>query len=481
MLCKSFTRTVSLFSVKKTVSEKMTTNIQQEYEAAVSKLNSLQSNAHYIQEYGKKSKETQHRHHSALETRKFLERSGMSLDKLDNLSVIHVAGTKGKGTTCAFSESILRHHGYKTGFFSSPHLLEVRERIRINGRPIEKQDFVKFFWKIYNTLNDNKSHENDMPLYFGFMTVMAFHVFVEKKVDVAIIEVGIGGAYDCTNALRKTDVAGITSLGIDHTTLLGDTIESIAWNKAGIMKSGCKTFTVPQVDSAMKVLKEESAKKQSQLEVVNVNYSLNESLYPSDIINLNANLALALCKSWIENSGNNNGKRFSLELAIIGVETCTWPGRFEMRKRNKICYFLDGAHTMESINVCNKWFSEKTKNSKKKKALMFNLTGERDSETILKELHKQQFDLVAFVPNQSISDSKSDKQLKRCEEHMMVWLKLNENELNTSTVKVFTSVLNSIEYLEGTKQEYDLLVTGSLHLIGAVLGVLDPNLRGTLS
>lgn len=80
----------------------------------------------------------------------------MSLDKLDNLSVIHVAGTKGKGTTCAFSESILRHHGYKTGLFSSPHLLEVRERIRINGRPIEKQDFVNFFWKIYNTLNDNK-------------------------------------------------------------------------------------------------------------------------------------------------------------------------------------------------------------------------------------------------------------------------------------------------------------------------------------
>lgn len=91
-------------------------------------------------------------------------------------------------------------------------------------------------------------------------------------------------------------------------------------------------------------------------------------------------------------------------------------GKYLSCKNNNKCidvicfsYFLDGAHTMESINVCNKWFSEKTKNSKKKKALMFNLTGERDSETILKELHKQQFDLVAFVPNQSISDSKSGK------------------------------------------------------------------------
>lgn len=83
-------------------------------------------------------------------------RTGISLEELDKLSVIHVTGTNGKGTTCAYSENILRHHGYKTGFFSSPHLLDVRERIRINGKPLSKQEFSHFFWKIYDSLDSQK-------------------------------------------------------------------------------------------------------------------------------------------------------------------------------------------------------------------------------------------------------------------------------------------------------------------------------------
>lgn len=124
------------------------------------------------------------------------------MEKLDELSVIHIAGTKGKGTTCSFTEKILRNHGYTTGFFSSPHLLEVRERIRINGKPISRLEFAKYFWNIYNDLERQKSDPYDMPLYFRFLTIMAFNIFVDKKVDVAVIEVGIGGEYDCTNVLR---------------------------------------------------------------------------------------------------------------------------------------------------------------------------------------------------------------------------------------------------------------------------------------
>lgn len=109
---------------------------------------------------------------------------------------------QGKGSTCSFCESILRQHGLKTGFYSSPHLVQVRERIRINGDPISRELFAKYFWEVYDLLIKQKENDNDMPAYFKFLTVMAFYVFLKENVDAAIIEVGIGGLYDCTNVLR---------------------------------------------------------------------------------------------------------------------------------------------------------------------------------------------------------------------------------------------------------------------------------------
>ena len=115
---------------------------------------------------------------------------------ISKLSVIHVAGTKGKGSTCAFTESILRGKSFKTGLFTSPHLVEPRERIKINGKPISETLFSNYFWKIYQKLKDTSCEGTNYPQFppfFRFMTLMAFNVFIEEKVDVSIIEVGIGG------------------------------------------------------------------------------------------------------------------------------------------------------------------------------------------------------------------------------------------------------------------------------------------------
>lgn len=218
-------------------------------------------------------------------TRYFLSLVGIKPDDLNQLNVIHVAGTKGKGSTCAFVESILRHNGLKTGFYSSPHLVVVRERIRINGQSVTEEQFAFYFGQVYNKINECKGREHGMPAYFNFLTVLAFYMFLVEKVDVAILEVGIGGEYDCTNVVPRPVVTGITSLDLDHCKLLGDTIEKIAWQKSGICKEGVPLFTVPQNEKAMQVLRERAAAKKSPFYV-----SPNWSLYPSSsMLNLGIN------------------------------------------------------------------------------------------------------------------------------------------------------------------------------------------------
>ncbi|KAI2554047.1 FPGS isoform 15, partial [Pan troglodytes] len=191
-------------------------------------LNTLQTNAGYLEQVKRQRGDPQ----TQLEAMElYLARSGLQVEDLDRLNIIHVTGTKGKGSTCAFTECILRSYGLKTGFFSSPHLVQVRERIRINGQPISPELFTKYFWRLYHRLE-------------------------ETKVDLAVVEVGIGGAYDCTNIIRKPVVCGVSSLGIDHTSLLGDTVEKIAWQKGGIFKQGVPAFTVLQPEGPLAVLRD---------------------------------------------------------------------------------------------------------------------------------------------------------------------------------------------------------------------------------
>lgn len=167
-----------------------------------------------------------------------------------------------QGSVCSLVESVLRAHGLKTGFFSSPHLVSVTERIRVAGVPLTEAAFADQFWRLYHRLDNNKEDAQDMPPYFKFLTLMAFHVFHAAQVDVAIVEVGIGGKHDCTNIVRDTKTVGITSLGLDHVTVLGDTVEKIAWQKAGIIKRHSRVYTVEQPGRANDVIEEVAAKQE---------------------------------------------------------------------------------------------------------------------------------------------------------------------------------------------------------------------------
>ncbi|XP_029678035.1 folylpolyglutamate synthase, mitochondrial-like [Formica exsecta] len=482
------------------------------YEEAIKVLYTLQSNAAYLQSVVKHDVNNPKK---MKETEKYLLRSGITLEQLDRLSVIHVAGTKGKGTTCAFMEAILRQYGFSTGFFSSPHLVSVRERIRLNGEPISQSHFAHYFWDIYRRLEQKRECESDMPTYFKFLTILSFHVFLEANIDVAILEVGIGGELDSTNVVRNPVCVGITSLGLEHTLLLGNTIEEIAYQKSGIFKPHAAAFTVLQPELAMRILQKRAAERRCRgLRVVPATQTREwndvfSSVGLNSIQQQNASLSISMALEWMKSrcdkpplivndtkyvtGFHDNYQNDKVDLSQIvylnktaaALASCKWPGRTQILRTSVADFFLDGAHTVESIDNCISWFKRVSRKTSTK-FLIFNITGNRDSLQFLKLLKSLDFDKTYFTPTcvgvPSIEDmnsmhyaqNKMDEQRKKCEKHCELWGENSVLKNNVSEVLVDIKRYASLKMTRNDKME--VLVTGSLHLIGAVLTILDPNL-----
>lgn len=395
------------------------------FKDAIYALNSLQTNAVTI---SKSIHLRQHQKHDEAnlnlhDTEKFLERidDGHTLKSLENLSFIHVSGSKGKGSVCTYTDAILREFDIKTGLFTSPHLMSVTERIKIRGNQITQNQFSKYFWEVYDALNKKKSHESDLPSYFKFLQVMAFYIFVKEKVDVAIVEVGIGGQFDSTNIIKNTEIVGITALQLEHTQLLGNTLEEIAWQKAGIIKKNSHVFYMSQPNECTKVIidrfKELKGKSLTIApEVADfkwIDCTKLDFTASSVVKALNFSLSAQMSAKWLQNR-----KLLSDDLFIGDVlsgitakftdafNKCQFNGRFQIIENvNGISYFLDGAHTKDSMKICSEWFAKQLvnrSNSSDKSCiniLIFNVTGDRDSELIMKQLHSIRFDYVCFTTN----------------------------------------------------------------------------------
>ncbi|XP_050074419.1 folylpolyglutamate synthase, mitochondrial-like [Anopheles maculipalpis] len=465
---------------------------EQNYENAVTSLNSLQSNFSVLQTSVLRKHKDDGRHIN--DTIKYLDRVGISLERLDTLPAIHVSGTKGKGSTCAMIESILRSNGYRTGFFSSPHLVSVTERVRLNGMPISTDKFTAHFWRIYNQLKAAQECNKDMPSYFCFLTILAFDIFLREALDVCVIEVGIGGRYDCTNVLRKTSTVGITSLGLEHTNLLGNTLEEIAWQKAGIIKPGSDVFTVLQPAQCIGVIEQECRRSQANLRIVPA--TLQEYCWankPSlleetcNIIGMNTSLAIQVATNWMHKKhadlAQNTAPLFLTEKTIHGINSCFWPGRLQrIPYDSRKTLYLDSAHTLESMEVCGRWFNEKS-NCEHNRLLIFNTTGDRDSSKLLSALLSvTKFDAAFFVPNVARRGTTRadainhnfplENQMHRCRENYVYWTEERKHMggfVHESIESVFTQIDQ-----EFTRElaMCDILITGSVHLIGAVMTAL---------
>uniref|UniRef100_W8C8T9 Folylpolyglutamate synthase n=1 Tax=Ceratitis capitata TaxID=7213 RepID=W8C8T9_CERCA len=481
--------TTCTFAAQKQQQKQAELSVDQQYEECVSDLNKLQSNATTI----RRSILLNNKQLPLSDMHKYMERSGLSLDELEKIPFIHVSGSKGKGSTCALTESILRAHGVRTGFYSSPHLLSVTERLRLDGQPISKQKFVRTFRRVYSRLHKQQQYEGDMPAYFKFLTILSFHLFLEEKVEVIILEVGIGGELDCTNVIRNTQTVGITSLGLEHTHLLGDTLSEIAWQKSGIIKKSSDVYTYVSQQECLDVIRKRAAELSATLHIVpdyqkycgapeheDLLYNLNE------VIRLNGSLAIQLAYDWLRKNGYTQYKGMeSTKLTnevLVGLQQCNWPGRCQVLGIDKLNFHIDGAHTVESMRVCSDWFKRVTSKRTNPRVLIFNTTGERDSRRLLEILYSTiDFDRAFFVPNISSGAANHNdnmsvfgitEQLKRARLHASIWYQLcieSDEEDSSKTVGSVLDCLKDVRATYGTEEPVDVLVTGSLHLIGAAM------------
>lgn len=490
------------------------------YRDAINALNTLQSNFALIEAIKLQKLSSRQRSEFSLnEVYEYIRRLGYQPLDFNKLNVVHVTGTKGKGSTCAFTELILAQykklgHISKIGLFTSPHLKSVRERIRINGAPITELKFTKYFYEVWDKLSTTQSDPDQFPtlqpcdtvkpMYFKYLTVLSFHVFMSEGVDTAIYEVGVGGKYDLTNVVEKPTVTGITSLGIDHTLMLGDTIELIAWNKLGIMKPGCPAVVAEQTEYPQSLETVEHEAKEigvSSLEVVNAD------LIPRDIkLGLagdfqrqNAAVAVKLAEKHLAKFGVEVDLEDGLPDEFVeGLEKARWDGRCQIISERKdydhITWYIDGAHTMELINVASTWFKQEVSKRHTTKILLFNQQSRENASALLEKLYRNisdqslKFDHVIFTTNITWSDGSYNSDLvsmnnsKDQVDRLVVqkelagkWSQLDQASGLTSRKHVFPDIETSLRFIKSltSDKEAEVFVCGSLHLVGGFLAVLD--------
>lgn len=308
---------------------------------------------------------------------------------------VHIAGTKGKGSTAAMVSSVLTAAGYRTGFFSSPHLLTMRERIRLDGRPIPEDRLVE-------TLESLKPHIDAMDssgewgavTTFEVLTALAFIYFRQEKVGFQVLEVGLGGRLDCTNVVQP-EVSIITAVNFDHTHILGNTIRQIAGEKAGIIKPNSIVVSSPQLPEAEEVIAEKCRREGARLVTVGrdicwkrTSFDLTgqrfELLGHDLFIPLlgsyqldNATAAVAALLALAE-----RGAKISWQHIAAGLATVDWPGRFQVLGRRPLLV-VDGAHNPYGMHKLCEALREYVQFDKA--ILVLGATGDKDIPGILAE------------------------------------------------------------------------------------------------
>jgi len=276
-----------------------------------------------------------------------------------------IAGTKGKGSTAATLKSVLRAHGLRVGLYTSPHLSSIRERICVNNTQISEKEFAACITQLKKHILSDSFFKSELhrPTYFEILTVAAFMFFQKQKIDIAVVEVGLGGRLDATNVLQPL-ISVITRIGLDHQMFLGRTLPAIAREKAAIIKKNQWAVIAPQVPVVQKVIQDRvqcvhaclhSGMNQAKLiahDLVGVRFSwrhFQKLSLPLVGAHQFENATTALEATYLlQRLGICRLQRHCIEK---GLKEVTWPGRLEIIQKKSNCFVLDGAHNQESMHV----------------------------------------------------------------------------------------------------------------------------------
>jgi len=402
-----------------------------------------------------------------------LSRTEKILELLGNphkeLKCIHIAGTNGKGSTTAMLTEILKEAGYKVGMYTSPYLEEFEERIQINGNNILKEDLSAAITEVSEAVKKVIALGFEHPTEFEIITCAMFLYFYNKKVDYAVIEVGLGGRLDSTNVIKPI-LSIITSISYDHMKILGDTLDKIAFEKAGIIKEGVPLVLYPQETESLEVInkicKERNSrlikvpkksvtlnkvKKESNSDTQNIIVKTNSDIYNIELSLLgkpqllNCSVVIFAVQELIKQN-----IIIKKEHILKALKKVKWPGRLEILRKEPLVV-IDGAHNIDGIINLNE--SIETHFSYKEIVLILGILADKQVDSMLQVIAPKASKIIAVTPH-------SDRA-----------------ELACDLAKSIAVINPKVEYIEDYKEAYKkaltycskeslLLISGSLYMIG---------------
>ena len=320
------------------------------------------------------------------------------------LKFIHIAGTNGKGSCAAMLASVLRAAGYRTGLYTSPYLFRFNERMQINGEQIPDEALAEIVTRIKPLAEAMEDH----PTEFELMTAAAFLWFEQEKCDVVVLEVGLGGRYDATNIIERPEASVIMNIGLDHTAVLGDTVEKIAWEKAGIVKPGCPCVSY-QLEGSVRAVIEEECRRQGA-EFFEADFAAIESVFDSlegqAFLYKGTSYALPLIGEHqlknaavvIEAVERLRAQGWNIDAGALerGLYAVSWPARFEVVDEEPY-FIVDGGHNPQCARTVRdnllRYFADKHR------VLLIGVLADKDYRELAEILDEAADEYICVAPD----------------------------------------------------------------------------------